>query len=119
MSAVLCLPACLCVSPQRPVARPPTGTRHWEELLEAHERDVTRVLHLLVRHKLRGSSDKATIAVSEVVFAGHVVGNGQRKPIPGKVAAIEHWEKPKMVSELRAYLGFCNYYSGYIKMYAE
>ena len=35
------------------------------------------------------------------------------------MAAIEHWEKPKTVSELRAYLGFCNYYSGYIKMYAE
>ena len=91
----------------------------YEELLEAHERDVTRVLDLLVRHKLTGSSDKATIAVSEVVFAGEVVGNGQRKPIPGKVAAIEHWEKPKTVSELRAYLGVCNYYSGYIKMYAE
>ena len=91
----------------------------YEELLEAHERDSTRVLDLLVRHKLTGSSDKATIAVSEVVFAGHVVGNGQREPIPGKVAAIEHWEKPKTVSELRAYLGFCNYYSGYIKMYAE
>ena len=42
----------------------------YEELLEAHERDVTRVLDLLVRHKLTGSSDKATIAVSEVVFAG-------------------------------------------------
>ena len=91
----------------------------YEEPLEAHERDVTRVLDLLVRHKLTGSSDKATIAVSEVVFAGHVVGNGQRKPIPGKVAAIEHWEKPKTVSELRAYLGFRNYYWGYIKMYAE
>ena len=48
------------------------------------------MLDLLVQHKLTGSSDKATIAVSEVVFAGHVVGNGQRKPIPGKVAAIEH-----------------------------
>ena len=91
----------------------------YEELLEAHERDVTRVLDLLVRHKLTGSTDKATIAVSEVVVAGYVVGNGQRKPIPGKPAAIEHWEKPKTVSELRAYLGFCNYYSGYIKMYAE
>ena len=77
------------------------------------------MLDLLVRHKLTGSSDKATIAVSEEVFAGHVVGNVQRKPIPGKVAAIEPWEKPKTVSELRAYLGFCNYYSGYIKMYAE
>ena len=81
---------------------------NYDEILEAHERDVTRVLDLLVQHKLTGSSDKATIAVSEVVFAGHVVGNGQRKPIPGTIAAIEHWEKPKTVSELRAYLGFCN-----------
>ena len=91
----------------------------YDELLEAHERDVTRVRDLLVWHKLTGSSGKATIAVSKVVFAGHIVGNGQRKPIPEKVAAIEHREKPKTVSELRAYLGFCNYYSGYIKMYVE
>ena len=54
-----------------------------------------------------------------MVFAGHVVWNGQRKPIPCKGAAIEHWEKPKIVPELRAYLGFCTYYSGYIKMYAQ
>ena len=59
----------------------------YEEILEAHERDVTRVLDLLVRHKLTGSSDKATIAVSEVVFAGHVVRNGQRKPIPPMILA--------------------------------
>ena len=91
----------------------------YEELLKAHERDVTRVLDLLVRHKLTGSSDKATIAVSEVVLAGHVVGNRQRKPTPSIVAAIEHWDKPKTVSELRAYLGFCNYHSGKFKMYAE
>ena len=91
----------------------------YDDLLEAHERDVTRVLNLLVQHNVTGSSDKATVAVSEVVLAGQVVGNGQQKPIPRKVAAIEHWEKPKTVSELRAYLAFCNYYSGYIKMYAE
>ena len=81
----------------------------YKELRDAHGRDVTRVLALLVRHKLTGSSDKASIAVSEVVIAGQVVGHGQRKPIPGKVAAIEHWEMPKTVSELRAYLGFRNY----------
>ena len=91
----------------------------YDVLLEAHEREVTRVLHLLVRHKVTARSYKATIAVRKVVSAGHVVGNGQRKPIPGKVAAIEQWEKPKTVSELQAYLGFCNYYSEYIKMYAE
>ena len=91
----------------------------YDELLEAHEREDPRVLDLLVRQKFTGSSDKATIAVSKVVFAGHVVGNRQRKPIPRKVAAIEHWEKPKTVSELRTYLGFCNYCWVYDKMYAE
>ena len=66
------------------IITPGDPSMNYEELLEAHERDVTRVLDLLVRHKLKGSSDKATIAVSAVVFAGHVVGNGQRKPIPGR-----------------------------------
>ena len=43
------------------------------------------------RHaRLTNSSDKVTIAVSEVVFAGHVVSNGQRNPIPRKVMATEH-----------------------------
>ena len=52
----------------------------YEELLEANERDVTRVLDLLVQHKMTGSSDKATIAASEVVVAGHVVGMGIESP---------------------------------------
>ena len=95
------------------------ATMSYNDLLEAHGRDVTRLLVLLFRNKITGSSDKATTAVREVVFACHVVGNGQQKPIPGNVAAIEHWEKPETVSELRAYLGFCNYYSRYIKMYTE
>ena len=96
------------------VSRDPSMS--YEELQEAHERYVTRVL---VWHKLTGSSDKATIAVSEVLFAGHVVGNGQQKPIPGMVVATKHWEMPKTVSELRESLGWCDSYSGYFKMYAE
>ena len=60
----------------------------YDELLAADERDITRVLDLLIWHKLMGSSDKGTIAVSEMVFTGHVVSNRQWKPVPGKVAAI-------------------------------
>ena len=65
-------------------------TMSHDELLEAHQRDITRVVDLLVRQKLTGSSEDATLAVGEVVFAGRVVGNGLQKPIPGRVAAIEH-----------------------------
>ena len=33
--------------------------------------------------------------------------------------AIEKWEPPKTVCKLRAFLGFTNYYSSFIKNYAE
>ena len=62
----------------------------YDKLLEAYERDITRVLHLLFRHNLKGRTDKATTAMSEVVFAGHIVGYRHLKHIPGKVAAQGH-----------------------------
>ena len=42
----------------------------YDELQEAHERDITRMLDLLVRHKLTCSGDKATGAARKLVFAG-------------------------------------------------
>ena len=48
-----------------------------------------------------------------------MVGMGQRKPISGKSAAVENWGRPKTVSEMRAFLGVRNYYSGDVCMYAE
>ena len=40
-------------------------------------------------------------------------------PMPGKQASLAHWERPKSITEMRAFLGFCNYYSAYVHMYAE
>ena len=35
------------------------------------------------------------------------------------MSAIEKWEVPKTVSQMRAFLGFINYYSSYIPQYAH
>ena len=35
------------------------------------------------------------------------------------VNSLHHWEKPQTISELRSFVGFCNYYSAYVRMYAE
>ena len=45
--------------------------------------------------------------------------DGVRKPAHGKLRAIEKWEVPRTVTALRAFLGFTNYYSVYIKDYAN
>ena len=59
------------------IVRPDTEGMTDEEVLAAHEADVRRVLDLLVSLQLTGSANKATIAVNEVEFAGHVGGMGQ------------------------------------------
>ena len=90
-----------------------------DKLIDAHEKDLRRVLSELDKHNMVCKPTKASLFVKEVEFAGHVVGHGQRRPMPGKLASLHHWEKPQTISELRSFMGFCNYYSGYVRMYAE
>ena len=83
------------------------------------EKDLRRVLSELDKHNMVCKPTKASLFVREVEFAGHVVGHRQRRPMPGKLASLNHWERPQTISELRSFMGFCNYYSGYVRMYAE
>ena len=56
--------------------------------------------------------------MAEVEFCGHVLSAGRRKPAPGKLLALQKWELPQTVTELRGFLGLANYYSGYVDHYA-
>ena len=90
-----------------------------DELIEAHEKDLRRVLSELDKHNMVCKPTKASLFVKEVEFARHVVGHGQRRPMPGKLVSLHDWKKPQTISELRSFMGFCNYYLGYVRMYAE
>ena len=90
-----------------------------EDLIEAHNKDVRRVLSLLAKEQLIADVSKCKFFVPEVEFCGHILRNGTRSPAPGKLSAIENWERPHNITELRAFLGFTNYYNSYIKGYAE
>ena len=52
------------------------------ELVEAHEKDLRRVLGVSDKHSMVSKPKKASLFVREVEFAGHVVGQGQRRPMP-------------------------------------
>ena len=71
-----------------------------DELIEAHEKDLRGVLSELDKHNMVCKPTKASLFVREVEFAGHVVDHGQRRPMPGKLASLHHWEKPQTISEL-------------------
>ena len=52
-------------------------------------------------------------------FCGHILGQGKRWQSPGKLKALEKWERPRTVTELRSFLGFCNWYHDYVDRFAE
>ena len=89
-----------------------------EELLASHDRDVP-VLDRLRREELVASFSKTHFFVRSVEFCGHVLKNGTRGPAPGKMLALERWEKPDNVRVLRGFFGLANYYSGYVQNHAS
>ena len=89
-----------------------------DELITRHADHVRQVLETLEGHQLVCDLAKAQMFVPEVEFCGHVLGHGCRRPSPGKLSALAKWPRPTNVTELRAFLGFCNWYSDYVKDYA-
>ena len=88
-------------------------------MIKAQEKYLRMVLDVLDRHQMVCKPTKASLFVKEVHSAGHVIGHGQRRPMPGKLAELTWWERPKHISELRSFMGFCHFYSGYIRTYTE
>ena len=90
-----------------------------EQLLANHDCDVRAVLDSLRKKELVASVSKTEFFVRSFEFCGHVLENGTRRPVPGKMLALDRWEKLDNVRELRGSLGLANYYSGYVQSYAS
>ena len=90
-----------------------------EELIQNHKRDLCAVLDTLAEHKLVVDPKKSHLFMREVEFCGHILREGRRSPAPGKLLAIQKWELPKSITQLRGFLGVCNYYSCYVEGYAQ
>jgi hypothetical protein len=90
-----------------------------QELWDNHEKDLRDVLATVAEHRIYVDPRKAHLFMHEVEFCGHVLREGRRSPAPGKLRAIQKREKPRTVSQMRGFLGLTNYYSGYVKGYAD
>jgi hypothetical protein len=90
-----------------------------EELLQQHATELRETLTALEKDRWVSDKAKVRLFMKRIEFVGHVLGGGKRSPAPGKLAAVQKWEVPQTVSALRAFLGVCTYYAGYIRMFAE
>ena len=97
------------------------GSRETEikSSLEQHDFELMKLLEKMKEDKFYADRRKCKIFVDEVKFRGHILSKGTRSPAPGKLRAIEKWELPPTITAMRAFLGFVNQYSEYVKDFAE
>jgi hypothetical protein len=67
---------------------------------------------------LKLNPNKCCFAAKSITFLGHVVNEDGTRPDPGKVEAVLHFPQPRMVTNIRSFLGLTGYYKKYVRGYA-
>uniref|UniRef100_A0A0W0FPL4 Putative reverse transcriptase-rnase h-integrase n=1 Tax=Moniliophthora roreri TaxID=221103 RepID=A0A0W0FPL4_MONRR len=87
--------------------------------LAEHQEWTEQLMRRLKKHNLFLKPEKCEFEVTEVVFLGMVICPGYIAMDPVKLTGIADWEPPQTVKEVRAFLGFGNFYRKFIGRYAH
>ena len=68
------------------------------------------MLRALKERRWKVNPKKLRVGYRQVKLLGHIVGHGQLKPDPKKLAAVKQLSPPTSVRQLRAFLGLVGYY---------
>ena len=72
----------------------------------------------LRKNGLYVKKEKRSFAQGKVGFLGHCIKDDKLMMDESKVKAIQEWDPPTKVPQLRSFLGLVNYYQRFIKGYS-
>lgn len=91
----------------------------YSQSFEDHLVRLEKVLQRLKETRLKVKVKKCHFLLSEVRFLGHQISAEGIGTDPDKIAAVQQWEVPSTVKDLRSYLGFCSYYRRFIEGFSQ
>ncbi|GJZ49134.1 putative nucleotidyltransferase, ribonuclease H [Tanacetum coccineum] len=90
----------------------------YSHTLEDHVLHLKQVFQVLQGNELYVKLEKCSFAQDEVELLGHKIKDGGLMMDGAKIKAIQDWEPPTNVMELRSFLGLVNYYRRFIMGYS-
>jgi hypothetical protein len=86
---------------------------------EEHHEHLRRVFARLRDEQLFVKLKKCSFCQPELKYLRYIVGKDGIKIDPDKVAAVVNWPVPKNVSEVRQFLGLCNFSRKFVQGYSR
>ena len=90
----------------------------YSNTLKEHVEHSREVFKILRQNELYVKKEKCSFAKEEVSFLGHYIKDSKLMMDGSKVKAIQEWDPPTKVPQLRSFLGLVNYYWQFIKGYS-
>jgi hypothetical protein len=81
---------------------------------------MKKVLRRFHKAGLKLDIEKSEFAFSKVKYLGFIISAGEGiKVDPGKIEAIKKSKAPTIVKEVQRFIGFSNFYRGFIENFSE
>ena len=89
----------------------------YSNTLKEHIEHSRKVFKIPRQNELYVKKEKCSFAKEEVSFLGHYIKDSKLMMDGSKVKAIQEWDPPTKVPQLRSFFGLVNYYRRFIKGY--
>lgn len=84
-----------------------------------HLANLEAVFDCLLRENLKLSPKKCNLARTEVQYLGHKVTREGLHTASEKVEAVSSWPTPRTLTDVRSFLGLCQYYAKFVPNFSE
>ena len=81
--------------------------------------NLKAVLERIRQSGLKLQPKKCDLFRRELLYLGFIISGNGVKPDPEKLKAIKNWPTPCNLTDVRSFLGFCNYHRRFVPHYAS
>jgi len=91
----------------------------YSNTLRQHRKDVGKILKAIRKSGMKVKPSKCEFHQSETEYLRFIIGQEEVKTDSVKTEAIWDWTAPKKIKEIQCFLGFCNFYQGFIEGFSR